>query len=69
MTGDRQLAARLEAVERALGLPRRVPLLVCQECGYEVVELRRRRPRCPRCGLVALVRERTVTWPPRKEPW
>ena len=66
MSADRLLLARLEAIERALGLPRRVSLLVCRECGYRVAELRRRRNRggCPRCGRIALVQERTVTWPP-----
>jgi predicted Zn-ribbon and HTH transcriptional regulator len=70
---DFDLVRRLEAVERALGLPRRVPLLVCRECTYEVAELRGQQPtapkRCPECGLNALAVSRIVTWPPGCRPW
>jgi hypothetical protein len=62
---DRHLVARIEALERAYGCPRRAPLLRCGQCGYEVIELaRRRRNRtCPRCRCNALAHIATVDWP------
>jgi predicted Zn-ribbon and HTH transcriptional regulator len=61
-----EFAARVEALEYALGLPGRVPLLRCGDCGYEVVELSRlrRRRACPRCGCYALAHVETIGWPP-----
>jgi DNA-directed RNA polymerase subunit RPC12/RpoP len=63
---DRQLLARIEALEHAFALPRKLPLLRCGHCDYEVAELSRRRrrsPVCPRCGYRALAHAATVEWP------
>jgi DNA-directed RNA polymerase subunit RPC12/RpoP len=67
VTVDPILEARLAALELALGCPRRVPLLRCAACGYQVAWLRsksRLRVDCPACDRRALERVRTVTWPP-----
>jgi len=70
---DFDMLRRLEAVEFALGLPRRVPLLICDDCGFEIAYLRRPKPHatltCPQCSVVALRFRRTVTWPPSARPW
>ena len=64
---DAALLARIEALERAMGLPRRVQLLRCETCFYEVAELsarhRKDHPACPRCGMRGLAAAATVEWP------
>ncbi|HEY7005191.1 MAG TPA: hypothetical protein VH392_01785 [Sphingomicrobium sp.] len=63
---DLDLARRVEALEFAFGLPRRLPLLECGECGHEVAELRKTKPVwcCPECGRRALVPVGLMLWPP-----
>lgn len=58
------LVNRVEVLERALGLPARVPILVCDACGHEIAELRQlRNDICPRCCCRALRPDRHEQWP------
>lgn len=68
MSVDPVLLARIEALERVFGCPRKVPQLQCNCCDYVVVELSQRRWRlivCPRCGHRSLHHIATVDWPPQ----
>lgn len=62
-----QLAARIEALERAHDLPRRLPILRCESCGHEVAWVGTNAGDdgvCPRCDCRALRPDRRECWPP-----
>ena len=63
---DFDLVRRVEALEFAYGVPRRVPILECEECGHRIAELRRPKHvrACPRCGCNALLPVAIELWPP-----
>jgi hypothetical protein len=63
---DFNLVRRVEALELAHRLPRRLPLLRC-DCGFEVAELNGAvgaLHRCPECGDFELTAHKLVMWPP-----
>jgi hypothetical protein len=67
MPNDFDVIRRLEAIEAALGLRARRPILSCDECGVELPKAGRltESDACPRCERFALYKSRIDWWPPR----